>query len=293
MDADEIERLNRHFGAAGRVIFREGPGGAPLAVLAGRQGSCQVSLHGGQVLSHRALGFVDTLWLSPLARFGEGEAIRGGIPICWPWFGKAPEGFPADAPAHGFARTARWHVEASAYDARETSLTLGLTDAEATHPAWPHPYRLTLTISLGDCLTLDLQTRNLADVPVTYGEAFHAYLRVADARQARLVGIGEGPITFSDTATHDVVHPQRDVMAILRDPVMGRDIALSADDASAVTVWHPALDAAPKDVPAEGPRHFVCVEPANPHHTGGQITLAPGQAHVLTARFQPTLPKEH
>lgn len=292
MEWPSIEALNKRFGAAGRVAFREGPGGWPLAVLAGPTGACEVSLYGGQVLSYRAIGFQDALWLSPLARFEEGVAIRGGIPVCWPWFGKPSAGFPEGTPAHGYARVAPWHVEACEYDARETRLTLGLSDAEATGPAFPYAYRLTLEIALGDCLRLDLQTRNLDREPFTYGEALHTYLRVADARHVRVVGIGGKTLRFDDATTFDEVFSQEDVVAILRDPVSGRDLALSADDAAAAVVWHPSLEDAPADVPLEGPRRFVCIEPANPHHTGGEITLKPGQAHTLTLRVQPLAIKE-
>lgn len=290
---EELLFLNRRFGVPGRIAFREGPGGDPLAVLVGPRGSCEVSLYGGQVLSYRAPGFQDALWLSPLAEFTHGKAIRGGIPVCWPWFGKAPEGMPAGTPSHGFARRALWRVSRSEVDAQRTELTLILTEADATDPAWPYRYQLTLTVTLEETLTVDLQTRNLDDAPFTFGEALHTYLRVGDAREVTLVGAGqEGPLRFVDDATHDVVYPQTDVVALLRDPVMGRDLALAADDASAVVVWHPALDCGLGDVPLEGPRHFVCVEPANPHHVGGQITLAPGEAHVLTLRLQPALHKD-
>lgn len=286
---DDVLELNRRFGAPGRIAFRAGPGGFPIAALVAPQGVCEVCLLGGQVLSYRAPGFQDALWLSPLAEFAEGKAIRGGVPVCWPWFGKAPAGFPEGTPTHGFARKALWRVAGSEYGARDTALTLELTEADATDPAWPHPYRLTLTVTLGDCLTLDLQTRNMGDHPFTYGEALHAYLRVGDARQARLFGVGQAPIAFSDEITHDEVYPCADVVAALRDPVMERVLGVAADDASGVVVWHPALGEAPADVPLGGPRRFVCVEPANPHHIGGEITLAPGRAHTLTLRLQPTV----
>ena len=287
---DTPDTLNHHFGAPGRIAFREGPGGIPVAALIAPHGACELSLLGGQVLSYRPRGFQDVLWLSPLAEFSEGKPIRGGIPICWPWFGKAPAGLPSDAPNHGFARTARWRVIGSEQDTQTTAITLELTDQDATHPAWPTPYRLTLTVTLGDCLTLDLQTRNLVDSAVIYGEALHAYLRVADSRQITLYGLGEKPLVFTDDAAHDIVYPKTDPILALWDPVMERILALAADDASAVVVWHPALAHALPDMPLEGPRHFLCVEPANPHHTGGQITLRPGEAHTLTLRLQATLP---
>jgi glucose-6-phosphate 1-epimerase len=287
-----IAQLNAQFGAAGRIAFREGPGGHPIAALVAPQGVCEVSLYGGQVLTYRMLGFQDALWLSPLAEFDEGKAIRGGIPICWPWFGKAPEGMPEGTPSHGFARRSLWRVVHSEYAARETLLKLELTEADATSPAWPYAYRLTLTITLGDCLSLELQTRNLSEETITYGEALHTYLRVGDARNIQLIGVTETPLTFNDTDTHDVVYPKEDLAAVISDPDMGRILAITAEDTSAVVVWHPALDCGLSDVSLGGPRHFLCVEPANPHHVNGQITLAPGKAHVMTMNLQPTQPKE-
>lgn len=283
---NDILDLNRRFGAAGRIAFREGPGEGAIVALVAPKAVCEVALHGGQVLSYRPLGHRDALYLSPLADFSAGKAIRGGIPICWPWFGAAPAGYPPGSPAHGFARRALWHPVESEYSANETALTLELTDTEATDPAFPFPYRLRLTITLGDCLTLDLQTRNRGEVPFTFGEALHAYLRLGDARQARLQGIDNRLITFSDETGIDTVFPQPDVLAALEDPILERTVAVAADEAAAVVVWHPPLDHAFGDLPLEAPRHFVCVEPANPHHTGGQITLAPGESHTLTCRFQ-------
>lgn len=289
---EDVLTLNRRFGAPGRIAFREGPGGVPIAALVAPQGTCEVSLLGGQVLSYRVLGFQDALWLSPLAEFAEGKAIRGGVPVCWPWFGKAPQGFPEGTPAHGFARKAFWRVAGSEYGARDTALTLELTEKDATHPAWPHRYRLTLTVTLGDCLTLDLQTRNLDEHPFVYGEALHTYLRVGDARKVQLFGVRSEPIAFPDEQTLDEVISLPEPVAALQDPVMGRVLGLAADDAAGVVVWHPALEHSFADVPLEGPRRFVCVEPVNPHHIGGEITLAPGRAHTLTLRLQPTLMQE-
>lgn len=288
----DIVALNQRFGAPGRLVFREGPGGDPIAVLLAPQGSCEVSLYGGQVLTYRVLGFQDTLWLSPLAQFERGAAIRGGIPICWPWFGAAPKGYPEGTPSHGFARKSLWRVAGSSYGARDTELTLVLTDTDATDGAWPYKYELKLTIVLGDCLSLELQTRNLDAVPVTYSEALHTYIRVGDAREISLIGVDPAPIRFEDMETQDRVIPLEDVTAAVVDPVMERVVGLSAEDSAAVVVWHPSLEGLPKDINLEGPRHFLCVEPANPHHTSGEITLNPGEAHVLSMRLQPTLPKD-
>lgn len=283
----DTNTLNQRYGTSGRIIFRDGPGGHPIAVLIAPQGVCEISLYGGQVLTYRVLGFQDMLWLSPLASFEDGKAIRGGIPVCWPWFGKAPKGMPDGTPSHGFARKALWRVIGAEYASRETSLTLELTNDDITESIWQYAYRLTLTITLSDCLTLDLQTRNLSDTPFTYSEALHTYLRVGDARNCSLFGVTDRPLTFTDTDTHDEVYPKDELVALIRDPDMERQLAITGDDLSAVVVWHPALDCGLNDVSLGGPRHFICVEPANPHHVNGEITLKPGEAHVLTMRLQP------
>lgn len=285
---DQIATLNERYGASGRIIFREGPGGWPLAVLIAPQGTCEVSLYGGQVLSYRVLGYQDTLWLSPLATFEEGKAIRGGIPICWPWFGAAPKRLPEGTPSHGFARRSLWRMAGTSYGTRDTEITLVLTHEDATDAAWPHKYELRLTITLGDCLTLSLQTRNLDDVPFIYSEALHTYLRVGDAREMSLLGIKTSPMQFDEMVTHDEVIAKADVTAAIIDPVMDRAVSVVAEDAAAVVVWHPSLEGLPGDIPLEGPRKFLCVEPANPHHTESEITLRPMEAHILTMRLQPS-----
>ncbi|MDO5463016.1 MAG: D-hexose-6-phosphate mutarotase [bacterium] len=289
--SDTVEMLNQRYGAAGRIAFREGPGGMPLAVLIAPQGSCEVSLYGGQVLTYRVLGYQDALWLSPLAEFSAGKAIRGGIPICWPWFGAAPKHLPEGTPSHGFARKSLWRVAETTYGTRDTEMTLILTHEDATDAAWPYKYELKLTIALGDCLTLTLQTRNMDDKPFIYSEALHTYLRVGDAREISLVGVKEAPMHFEDMVTHDEVIPHEDVMAGIVDPVMDRVLGIAAEDTAAVVVWHPSLEGLPGDIPLEGPRKFLCVEPANPHHTESEITLKPMEAHIITMRVQPTTPE--
>ncbi len=285
----DIAALNRQFGAAGRIAFREGPGGDPLVVLAAPNGFCEVSLYGGQVLSYRAKGYQDALWLSPIASFAHGAAIRGGIPVCWPWFGSAPEGMPEGTPSHGFARKALWRVEATSYSAADTELVLALDHDDATDAAWRYKYQLRLTVTLGDYLQVELQTRNFDDVAFTYSEALHAYFRVADAQAAEVIGVTPGALTFNEETTYDVIHPTERGLAVLRDPLMERNINIIGEDISAFVVWQPALENGMKDVPLTGAKKFVCIEPANPHQVGlTPITLAPGETHITTLKIQPS-----
>ncbi len=288
-----ITELNEKYGASGRIAFRRGPGGFPIAVLVAPAGSCEVSLHGGQVLAYRPVGHQPVLYLSPLADYAEGAAIRGGIPICWPWFGKR-EG----APAHGFARRALWHVLSTSYTGEHTEIELGLTHRQAAHPAWPHPYTLRLTVSVGACLSLELQTRNIGAAPFAYGECFHAYLAVADVDRAILHGLNDTDYTeppaadlrrhaetlsFDEKTAVDRIYRQLGETSLaLRDSALRRTTRVVAEDVSDVVVWHPAPDAGFADLPPEAYRRFVCVEPANVT----PVTLAPGETHFTTLRLQ-------
>lgn len=293
-----ITELNEKYGAAGRVAFRRGLGGLPVAVLVAPAGSCEVSLYGGQVIAYRPVGHQPVLYLSPLADSSEGAAIRGGIPVCWPWFGKR-EGLPA----HGFARRAFWHVLSTTYTAEQTEIELGLTHRQATHPAWPHPYTLRLTIAVGACLSLELQTRNIGDAPFTYSDCLHAYLALANASRATLHGLNDtdyveppaddlrqhaSPLSFEVDSSLDRIYRQPgEINLALRDPVLQRTTRILAEDVSAAVVWHPAPDAGIADLPPEASRRFVCVEPANPQHPAfTPLTLAPGETHFTTLRLQ-------
>src|SRR5262245_44139573 len=122
-----IEDLNRRFGRRPELTFEAGPGGLAVASIAGRLAQARIALHGGHVLSFQARGERPVLWLSAHSQYQAGRPIRGGIPICWPWFG--PHETDPARPAHGFARTARWAVRGATVTPDErTELRLGLRD---------------------------------------------------------------------------------------------------------------------------------------------------------------------
>lgn len=302
-----IETLNKKFGSPGRIAFREGPEGVPIAVLVAPAATCEVSLYGGQVLSYRPLGHQPVLYLSKLAAYTPGSAIRGGIPICWPWFGPAPADMPAGTQSHGFARRSAWCVRTTEYAKDTTAITLALTEQLATSPAWPHPYELQLTVTVGTDLALELQTRNTGPAPFTYSECLHAYLAVGDVAQCTLLGTQDvgyiDDMTSTQWLTHtDTLgfsaeqgidriysrkHPEG-IYAVLRDPVMDRTVSIVGEDVSGCVVWHVPEGHTVADLPADANRRFICVEPANPHYPAFQpITLAPNQTHISTLHLQP------
>ncbi len=273
-------------------------GGAlpPPRTYATTEMTAEVYDHGAQVTRWAPAGVDPVLWLSPRARFAAGTAIRGGVPICFPWFGP---GRSADLrPAHGFARTTPWRLVSENAGDAAVSLHYELTDADATAPAFPFRYHAAYRIVLGPELALDLTVTNTGDEPFEVDEALHAYLAVGDVRQVRLEGlegvayvdkvgggmpVQDGPVRFSGE-TDRVYHCGGPVRLV--DPVLGRTLVVGTRDAHNIVVWTPWAEKAgdASDIGEESWTSFVCVEAANALEDF--VTVAPGASHTLGYRLR-------
>ncbi len=242
-----------------------------------------VSLHpiGATVTSWVPSGGRDVLWLSPLARFQEGDAIRGGIPVCWPWFAADPA--HPEGPNHGLVRTRRWTLERHEVVDGEAIATMSVAHDDAATFA---PFRLVLEVRVGRDLTLSLTHHNLSDAPAPCRGALHSYL-AAHAPTATVHGLGaadaldkrreevrrlDGPVGFDEPVDLVVASPE---LAVLHDGP--RRIEVHRQHAPDVVLWNPGR-ARPSDVPEGGEEGFVCVEAAAVHAPwwvlpGGQRTL--------------------
>ncbi len=263
-------------------------------VITNRFAEAEVHLLGAQVTAFRPAGQEPVLWLSPLSAFENGKAIRGGVPICWPWFGPHPS--RPDMPAHGVARTREWTaLDAAQLSDGRTRLRLRLVDDEHTRAAWPHGFDLTLSVTVGSALHLELITTNNGDGPFAYADALHTYLRVGDVREVRVEGLDgqafshstrhyrgvqEGPVTFDGGEVNNIYLPSRGPVRVI-DPVLGRTIEVSKSGSLATVVWNPGAGggAAIKDVRGEWDE-FVCVEAAT--CADARIVLLPGVSHATS-----------
>ena len=158
-----IEQLNQKFATTG-LKFVEGHNGFVKAVVQTPRSSAEIYLHGAHVTSFVSRAGGELLWLSPDAVFKPGKAIRGGIPLCWPWFAGHPT--DADKPTHGFARNVQWQVLEAGVSDDEGVLVFGLTDNEQTRQLWPYPFELRYTVRVGWQLGVELSYCNLADTTV-------------------------------------------------------------------------------------------------------------------------------
>jgi D-hexose-6-phosphate mutarotase len=284
------------FALPGHLRFVRHASGLMLAEFQHAAASAVLCLQGAHLFDWRLHG-EPVLWLSRDAVFAPGKSIRGGVPVCWPWFG--PHASDPSQPAHGFARTALWTPVSSAIDADGTvALTLRLETAHAA--GWPHAATAELTISVGEQLRMSLSTRNEGNEACTLGEALHTYFRISDIAAVTVSGLDgvdywdtvggvtrktqEGVIAFAQET--DRVYINAPQACVIEDPGLRRRIHVRKQGSLSTVVWNPWTDKAERmgDLgKPDGWRGFVCVESANAWDN--KLTLAPGERHTLDAEY--------
>ena len=252
----------------------------------------KIALQGAHLFHYQKQGEDPLIWLSKTSFFEPGKAIRGGIPICWPWFGKHPN---QKLPQHGFARTALWElleVEEASED--ETKLTLQLRHLPEHFKLWPHRFELRLHITVGRTLTLALTTTNRDEQSFTITSALHSYFAVSDIQNISIEGLENTP--YLDTLTNkqkvqqgrvritqevDRIYQQVQGPLTLRD--RERTVTIKFAGSTSVVVWNPWIDKCTRmgDMHDGAYKKMVCIETANA--LDDARTMAPGEEHTLTA----------
>ena len=262
-----------------------------------RHGTAILALQGAHLLSWVPTGQRDVFWLSPQS-LPEPAAIRGGVPVCWPWF--ARQGMPADALQHGPVRNLTWQISAiHASSDDEVSLSLAPCEPVALAP----DLRVSLRITLGASLSQTLHTRNLGIQPFQLTQALHSYFAVGDATQTSIEGLTglayqdklrgmmpdtqQTPFAFDSSCDRIYHHAAQHSPGnsnhryTLTDSAWKRCIAVDTQGSQSVVVWNPGSETARTmaDVPDEGWHDFFCIEAANAGPN--VIALAPGAEHRL------------
>ncbi len=290
---DELAELNHRFALAGELRFQSLAAGLIEAVVDNAQCTARVSLQGGQLLEWQPKDQAQpVLWLSPRARFAPATAIRGGIPLCWPWFGAHPE--DGRLPAHGLARTSPWRVVATAANVGGTEIVLALDADAPTRALLPPGLGATLTIGVGQTLHLALTTVNDGEHECAISEALHSYFRIGDIGAVRVCGLEaasyvdkhdggrreqRGPIAFAGEL--DRVYVDTRASCVVEDAQLRRWIRIDKSGSASTVVWSPGADKAGRmaDLGADAWRTMVCVESGNA--LDDRLLLAPGQSHTL------------
>src|SRR5262245_10490375 len=294
-DPKLLDSLNERFAIAGVLKFEAGSGGLIRAAVGGRPAEGHVYLHGAHVTHYRSAGQQPLLFLSERSRFATGQAIRGGVPVIFPWFG-ARTGHP-EAPDHGFARTREWAVE-SVEHAQDGSVavTLALEDDDATRRTWPHAFGVRQRAVFGTRLEITLEVENRSDRPFQVEEALHTYLLVGDVAQASIDGLGgsvyidktdgmkrktlaAGPLRLDGTT--DRVFLDTRSTCVVADPVLARRIVVEKTGSATTVGWTPLREkaGAMADLGEDQWRSMLCVEAANA--ADNAVHLASGERHAM------------
>lgn len=294
-----IDELNRRFGLTSMLMFVEGKGGMPVIEVSNSHCKARISLQGAQVTSWVPSGEAEVIWLSSDASFKLGKSIRGGIPVCWPWFGAHES--ETDFPAHGHARTVFWDVlDTEAMDDGTTVIQFKIIDNEAGRRLWPYSSDLIMTMKFGAALEIELLTRNTDNKPFKITQALHTYFNVSDARNISVTGLEDceyldkldqfakkrqtGPVKLTAETDRIYLQTQNDYSIV--DPGLNRTIEISKSGSHSTVVWNPWQATAEKmgDLGEDGYLKMVCVETANAAEDF--VLLEPGQSHSLFVKYQ-------
>jgi D-hexose-6-phosphate mutarotase len=286
--------LNNKFGIPGVVAFRTDGHGPAVAEITDERASATIARQGAQVLSWTPTGQAPVVWLSPAASFTPGKSLRGGVPVCWPWFGPHPT--DPSKPAHGFARNLNWRMVETARLPEATRLVMRLITDVEQKALWPHDAELTLATTVGKRLRLELTTRNLGTEPFALTQALHTYIYVGDIGGVNVEGLEgrdyidrlkgdalmrqEGMVTVGGEVDRIYLGCPGDV--VIADGALGRRVRISKQGSRSYVVWNPWIEKSAKfgDMPEGAYRNMLCVETANAWDD--QVTLAPGTSFTLT-----------
>lgn len=295
-DLSRADALNRQFGISGFAQVISGIGGLPKLEVTTKSGSAEIYLHGAQVTSWQPAGAEEVIFLSSHSHWEDGRAIRGGIPVCFPWF-RAKADDPK-APAHGFVRTREWQLDSLITEENGSVIAVFSTQSDAfTHRWWPHEFRLALQIAIGSTLGLELTATNTGSAPFSFEEALHTYFRVGQAGGVRVRGLNgvsyldnvdqnrektqSGDVVLTGTTDNAYLNIQG--AAELVDPVLRRTLRTEKENSRTTVVWNPWQQGAASlsDLGKDEWQQMTCVEASN--ILSSAVGLGPGEEHTMRA----------
>jgi glucose-6-phosphate 1-epimerase len=292
-------QLNNQFGIPNQLKFVQANNGLVMIEIDNHIANASISTYGGQVLAFCPANQTNNvLFVSKQAYFQTGKAIRGGIPICWPWFGPDPDNI---GPAHGLVRTRQWHVlNTTVLSDGAIEVVLGINDNDATQTIWPHNFELSIVITISQSLTVELITKNTGARSFNLTQALHTYFNVGDSQQITIVGLDnttyvdktnagkqnhqQGPVIISQQV--DRIYASTNADLVLKDPVLQRNINIHSENHSSVIVWNPweTKAAFMSDLDDNEYKTMVCVETANAENNA--LIIPAGGEHRLKAHYQ-------
>jgi len=257
----------------------------------------EICLQGAQLTQFKHSQRGEMLWLSPDALYKKGASVRGGIPVCWPWFGALA--FNPDVvkeavqsqQAHGFARELEWTLERICESAQGVRITMTLTHNEQTLKLWPHEFKLVCQFELGDTIAVELTSQNLSPSPMAISQALHTYLPTQNIHKTRVLGAGNGQ--YIDALDNWQLKKQVGAIGFNQEVdriylgdnqyqilTPNKQFSLCSNSHSSI-VWNPWINKSKRlsGFPQQGYKNMLCIESANV--LSDHLKLAPGKSHTL------------
>lgn len=293
--ASIVSELERRFGIPDMAEVIEGNGGLPKVRITSPAGVGEMYLHGAHVTSWKPRDGEEVLFVSSQSHWEHGRAIRGGVPVCFPWFGdKAGD---TSAPAHGFVRTKPWQLEAIEQDGDAVRVSMFTGSDETTRRWWPAEFRLVYRATFGLCLSLELVLTNTGTTLLTFEEALHTYHRVGRVEKVRLRGLDtvryldktdsnreqtqHGDIVVASETDRVYMGTRHEIE--LEDPLLHRRTHVTKENSLTTVVWNPWVQKARalSDFGDDEWTQMICIETSNVSNFA--VDLGPSQQHMMRA----------
>jgi glucose-6-phosphate 1-epimerase len=279
----------------GTAELVEGNGGLPMVRISTPEATGEMYLHGANVTSWKPQDAAEALFVSSKSLWDRDHAIRGGVPICFPWFGgKADD---PKAPSHGLVRAKAWKLESIAQAGSGVTVSMFTESDEDTRRWWPAEFRLLYHATFGSELSLELVMTNTGKTPLRFEEALHAYHTVGNIETARVRGLDA--VSYVDKTDGNRKKMQQGEIVIVsetdrvylntigaievEDPVLHRRIRVAKENSRTTVVWNPWVQKAHSlaDFADEEWRQMICIETSNVADFA--VDLAPGERHKMKA----------
>lgn len=292
-----VETLNEKFGIADTANFYSGNKGLTTIAVTNKYTTANIALHGAHLLNYIPDGQKDIMWMSEQSLFENGKAIRGGIPICFPWFGP----HPADRtkPQHGFSRLQEWQVnDIKSNEDGSTLVSLSLKETAASMDLWPYKFNAAIDFNIGKMLEVKLTVTNTGNELFEYSDALHTYFNISDISAIYIEGLHKATYYDGfemDLKTQEATNLQFDKETnrryvnytghcIINDAGYNRKINVAKNGSKVTVLWNPgeAVTKTIADITPDGYKTFVCAEPANAYPGIDMIELSPGESHTLS-----------
>jgi glucose-6-phosphate 1-epimerase len=291
------DNLSQIYKGKASVSLKNGRGNLPTVFISNKFASSEISLYGAQIQSFKPIGHDEVLWMSEKSMFTEGKPIRGGIPLCFPWFG--PNAENNTLPMHGFARLCNWEIEEISDLANEsTKLILCLESNEYTRSIWPFEFSAKLIVIVGSELTATLHYSNTSKQEFSCTDALHTYFKVSNIENIVIEGLKD--TEYYQGFGMDTYVQKEELLAIkneenrryinhtgtcvIIDKGAKRKINVSKTGSKVTVVWNPwDVQGNIPDIQSNGYQTMICVEAVNTYTD--VIKLQPGQSFSISTTF--------